>query len=65
MWKIEIMTILFSLERQEETWVEHQTRTSIMARKFWVKMKLPFLYAELRNVFGALWSGLAMKKRMR
>ena len=44
MWKIEIMTILFSLERQEETWVEYQTRTSIMARKFWVKMKLPFLY---------------------
>ena len=36
------------LEKQkEETWVEYQTRTSIMARKIWVQMKLPFLYEKI------------------
>ena len=39
------MTKLFRLKRQkEETWVEFQTRTSIMARKIWEQMKLPFLH---------------------
>ena len=43
-WETKIMTKLVSLKRQkEETWVDYQTRTSIMTRKIWVQMKLPFL----------------------
>ena len=42
------MTKLFCLKRQkEETWVDYQTRTSIMARKIWVKLKLLFLYEKI------------------
>ena len=33
--------------KKEETSVDYQTRTSIMARKIWVKMKLPFLFEEV------------------
>ena len=40
-----ILTKLFCLKRRtEETWVDYQIRISIMARKIWAKMKLPFLY---------------------
>ena len=43
-----MMTKLFRLKRQkEETWVEYQTRTSIMARKIWVQVRLPFLFAKI------------------
>ena len=46
-WEKTIMTKLFCLKRQkEETWVDYQTRTSIVARKIWVKMKLPSLYVK-------------------
>ena len=38
------MTRLFRLKRRkDETWVEYQTRTSILARKIWMQMKLPLL----------------------
>ena len=44
-WETKMVTKLFRLKRQkDETWVEYRTRTSIMARKMWVQMKLPFLY---------------------
>ena len=35
------------MKRQEETWCEYQTRTSIMARKIWVQMKFSFLYEKI------------------
>ena len=42
-WETKILTKLFCLKKhKEETWVDYQTRTSIMARTIWVKMKLPF-----------------------
>ena len=42
-WETKIMTKLFRLKRhKEETWVEYQRRTSIMAKKMWEKMKLLF-----------------------
>ena len=47
-WETKMMTKLFRLKRQkEETRVEYQTRTSIMARKIWVQMKLPFLCEQI------------------
>ena len=59
------MTKLFQLKRRkEETWVEYQTTTSIMARKIWEQMGLPFLCEKLQKVFGQPWRGCAMKKRM-
>ena len=65
-WETRILTALFCLKRQkEESWVEYQTRTSIMARKICVKMKLPLQYEKVAEVCGAPWCGPAMKKRMR
>ena len=40
---------------KEETWVEYQTRTSIMARKMWVQMGLPFLYGKAAE---SMWRAL-------
>ena len=51
-------------KQKEETWVEFQTRTSIMARKIWEQMKLPFLHEKKAECMCAPWSGPAMKKRM-
>ena len=61
------MTKLFRLKREKEkTWDDYQTRTSIMARKIRVQMKLPFLCTKkMRKVCGVPWCGHAMKKRMR
>ena len=44
------MTKLFRLrKREEETWVEYQIRTSSMARKIWVQIKLLFLYEKIAD----------------
>ena len=65
-WETKIMTKLSCLKRQKkETWVDYQTRTSIMARKSWVKMKLPFLHENIAESCGAPWCGPAVEKRMR
>ena len=42
-------------EKKEETWVDYQTRTSIMARKIWVKMKLLFWYEKIAE---SLWHAM-------
>ena len=42
--------------QKEETWADYQTRTSIMARKIWVKMKLPFLCEKIaESMWRAMW----------
>ena len=47
-WETKTMIKLFRLKRQkDETWVEYHTRTCNLARKIWVKMKLPFLYEKV------------------
>ena len=55
-WETKVMTKVFRLKKQkEETWVEHQTGMSIMARKVWENMKLPFLY---ENISESMWHAM-------
>ena len=57
-WETKIMTKSFLLERQKEgTWVEYETRTSTMARKIWVQMKLPFLFLK-KKIAESVWRAM-------